>query len=75
MDCIADLDIARDDCLENCEGIIVDVGRLYSEKEELAEMISDYEKFKHPHSANLTYPNSMKGNIKTYNFLLTVLLF
>ena len=62
LDCIADLEIATDDCLENCEGIIVDVGRLQSEKEDLAEMISDYEKFKYPHSANLTYPSTMKGN-------------
>ena len=62
LDCIADLEIAADDCLENCEGLIVDVGRLYSEKEGLDEMISDYEKFKYPHSDNLTYPNSMKGN-------------
>ena len=67
MDCVAGLEVATDDCLENCEGIIVDVGRLQSEKEGLAEMISDYEKFKYPHSANLTYPNSMKGNLKTDN--------
>ena len=62
MDCIANLEEAADDCLEYCEGIIVDVGRLHSEKEGLADMISDYEKFKYPHSDNLTYPHSMKGN-------------
>ena len=62
LDCIADLGIAADDCLENCEGIIVDVSRLHSEKEELDEIISDYEEFKYPHSANLTYPKRMKGN-------------
>ena len=59
LDCIADLEIAADDCLENCEGIIVDVSRLHSEKEGLAEIISDYEKFKYPY--NLTYPRTMKG--------------
>ena len=65
LDCVAGLEVPADQCLENCEGIIVDVGRLQSEKEDLAEMISDYEKFKYPHSANLTYPSTMKGNLNT----------
>ena len=63
LDCVAGLEVAEDQCLENCEGIIVDVGRLQSEKEGLAEMISDYENFKYPHSANLSYPSTMKGNL------------
>ena len=63
LDCVADQDIDGDDCLENCEGTIVDDVKLSSSLngEELAEIISDYEKFKYPYFANLTYPVDMKG--------------
>ena len=64
LDCVSDQDIDADDCLEHCNGIIFDdVMELSSSLNEkgLAEIISDYEKFKYPYSANLTYPIEMKG--------------
>ena len=43
--------------------MIVDDVKLSSSlnEKELAEIISDYEKFKYPYFANLTYPDEMKG--------------
>ena len=66
MDCVAEQNIDADNCLEHCEGTIVDVVKLSSSlnKEALAEIISDYERFKYPYSANLTYPEEMKGWVK-----------
>ena len=63
MDCVSDQDIDGDNCLEHCDGPIVDVVKLSSSLNEdaLAEIISDYEKFKYPYSANLTYTEEMKG--------------
>ena len=63
LDCVSDQDIDADDCLERCEGPIVEVVKLSStlNEEALAEIISDYERFKYPYSANLTYPEEMKG--------------
>ena len=63
LDCVNEQNIDGDDCLEHCEGTIVDVVKLSSSlnKEALAEIISDYERFKYPYSANLTYPEEMKG--------------
>ena len=76
MDCVADQDIDGDDCLENCEGTIVDDVKLSSSLngEELAEIISDYEKFKYPYFANLTYPVDMKGLVMMDRSKLQVLL-
>ena len=64
LDCVAQIDVAAEDCLEHCEGLVVDVGKLPSglNQEALAEIISDYEKFKYPFFSDLTYPVSMKGN-------------
>ena len=64
LDCVAQIEVAAEDCLEHCEGLVVDVGKLHSglNQEELAEIISDYEKFKYPFFSNLTYPITMKGN-------------
>ena len=59
LDCVAGLEVPPAQCLESCEGPVVDAGRLQSQREALAEIISDYENFKYP--PNLTYPTTMKG--------------
>ena len=66
LDCVAKQDIDGDDCLEHCEGTIVDVVKLSSSLNELelAGIISDYEKFKYPYSGNLTYPVKMNGKVE-----------
>ena len=63
MDCVANQNLDTDNCLEHCDGMIVDDVKLSSSlnEKELAEIISDYEKFKYPYFANLTYPDEMKG--------------
>ena len=63
LECVSDQDLDADDCLEHCDGLIVDVFKLSSSlnEKQLAEIISDYEMFKYPYSANLTYPDEMKG--------------
>ena len=66
MDCVVDQYIEADNCLEHCEGTIVDVVKLSSSLNELelAGIISDYEKFKYPYSGNLTYPVKMNGKVE-----------
>ena len=51
------------DCVERCEGSIMDVERLSdSVKNEagLGPLIAAYESYKYPESSNLTYPDAMK---------------
>ena len=71
LDCVAQIDVAAEDCLEHCAGLVVDVGKLPSglNQEALAKIISDYEKFKYPFYSNLTYPVAMKGNEKNIKFI------
>ena len=66
LDCFADQDIETENCLERCSGIIVDVEKVSRSlnEEGLADVISDYEKFKYPYYDNLTYPIQMKGLVK-----------
>ena len=63
LDCVAGVRVPDGDCLEHCQGSIMGVERLdsVSNEEGLARIISDYEKYKDPQSANLTFPVGMKG--------------
>ena len=51
------------ECLENCQGSIMEVERLdsVSNEEGLAGIISDYKKYKEQELSNLTFPIGMKG--------------
>ena len=50
-----------------CEGSIMDVVKLPSVKSEgeLSQLLSQYETFKHPDTANIQYPDSMKGRCES----------
>ena len=63
LDCVGRVTVPDGECLENCQGSIMGVERLdsVSNEEGLARIISDYEKYKDPQSANLTFPVGMKG--------------
>ena len=63
LDSIAGLAVGGEECLERCQGPIVDVERLPSVKNEeaLAGLLSQYENIKYPHHNNITYPFAMKG--------------
>ena len=63
LDSIAGLTVGGEECLERCQGPIVDVERLPSLKNEeaLAGLLSQYENIKYPHHNNITYPFAMKG--------------
>ena len=62
LDCFVKVKKAR--CLQQCEGLSLHLDRLHtSQKNEegTALFSQDYEKYKNPDMANLTYPTSMKG--------------
>ena len=56
-------DVVEADCLEQCEGTVVDVQRLDGVRDEegMAKFIRDYERYKYPDWDNLTYPEGMKS--------------
>ena len=59
----AGVTVGGEECLERCEGPIVDVERLPSTKnqEGLAGLLSLYEDIKYPHHQNINYPFPMQG--------------
>ena len=63
LDCVDGLELDTSDCLEKCEGNILDVVKLSTVKSqaELEQFLSQYENFKNPDSGQLEYPNVMKG--------------
>ena len=65
------------ECLERCQGPIVDVERLPSLKNEeaLAGLLSQYENIKYPDHNNITYPFAMKGREYDDDELLLTFLF
>ena len=66
LDCVAKLEVEPGECIERCEGSIVEVQRLNTVRntDGLADFLSSFEKYKNPDHSNLTYPNTMKGNHK-----------
>jgi len=62
LDCVDGLELDTSDCLEKCEGNILDVVKLSTVKSqaELEQFLSQYENFKNPDSDQLEYPNVMK---------------
>ena len=63
LDCVAKLEVEPGECVEQCEGSIMEVERLQEDRNEegLTEYLSHYEKFKNPDKSTLIYPNGMKG--------------
>ena len=66
MDCVNSLDVDTEGCLEQCEGTIADVNKLYNVKNEdgLETLLRDYERFKLS-AFNLTYPSVGHGTVFT----------
>ena len=52
-----------DSCLEHCQGSIMSAQKLATLRndQDLAIFLSDYENYKNPDSANITYPIGMRG--------------
>ena len=77
LDSIAGLAVGGEECLERCQGPIVDVERLPSVKNEeaLAGLLSQYENIKYPHHNNITYPFAMKGGVNNLLLLWACHLF
>ena len=64
LDCLDGIEDSQADCVERCEGTIMDLEKhSYSVKNEagLEPLIAAYESYKYPESSNLTYPDTMKS--------------
>ena len=63
LDCVANLSEETEDCLEECEGSIVEVTRLNSVKEEnvMESFIKDYQNCKLSQSINLRKENNYQS--------------
>ena len=70
-------DVGEADCLEQCEGTVVDVQRLDGVRDEegMAKFIRDYERYKYPDWDNLTYPEGMKSKRLFVFYYLHIPLF
>ena len=63
LDCVETIRVAEEECPELCEGTITEVEKLTTDRSEEGwdQILAEYEKYKFPHSANLTLPYRMKG--------------
>ena len=63
LDGAAGVTIGGEECLERCQGPIIDVEREPSLKNEeaVAGLVAQYENIKYPHHNNITLPFAMKG--------------
>ena len=71
LDCVVGVRKYEPSCLDQCEGLSLHVDRLYTSQknqEGTALFSQEYEKYKNPDMANLTYPTSMKGKNMTFKF-------
>ena len=68
-------DVGEADCLEQCEGTVMDVLKVDGERdlEGMAKFIEDYERYKYPDWDNITYPEGMKSK-KLFVFIIYTFL-
>ena len=68
-------DVGETDCLEQCEGTVMDVLKVNGERdlEGMAKFIEDYERYKYPDWDNITYPEGMKSK-KLFVFIIYTFL-
>ena len=60
-------------CPELCEGTITEVEKLHSARSEEGwdQVLADYEKYKYPHSPNISLPFGMKKGKETKTVSVT----
>ena len=63
VDCVEAVEVPEEECPELCEGTITQVETLASPRSEegWGPVLAQYEKYKYPHSDNITLPWPMKG--------------
>ena len=68
-------DVGEADCLEQCEGTVMDVLKVNGERdlEGMAKFIEDYERYKYPDWDNITYPEGMKSKKLFVSIIYTFL--
>ena len=59
--------VPEEECLERCEGTITEVEKLHSARSEEGWdlVLAEYEKYKYPHSPNISLPFGMKKGKET----------
>ena len=64
LDCVNKIKVRNEECLERCEGTIMDVERVDSEldTEGLAQLMKDYDQYyKNKDFSQIVLPDTMKG--------------
>ena len=65
LDCVERITVGKDECLEHCEGTILDVAMEGLTKDGLDEethkqIVAEYENYKYPNSSYLPYPEALR---------------
>ena len=63
LDCVESVEIDGQECIERCEGIIVDAINQYKpmDKSQIEKLLIEYESYKFPNETDVPFPLSLKG--------------
>ena len=63
LDCVESIKIDSNDCIERCDGIIVDAYKQNKQKDysKIQNLLKDYENYKFPNNTDVPFPSSLKS--------------
>ena len=64
LDCVESVTVGREECLERCQGIILEAETLPTslrDDDGLAQFLADYENYKNPNFSKFDYPDAISG--------------
>ena len=65
LDCVESVEIDSKDCIERCDGIIVDAINQNKPKDnsKIEQLLKEYEFYKFPNKSDIPFPSSLNGKI------------
>ena len=65
LDCVESVEIDGQECIERCDGIIVDAINQNKPKDnsKIEQLLTEYENYKYPNKTDVPFPFSLRGNI------------
>ena len=63
LDCVESIQIDSNDCIERCDGIIVDAYKQNKQKDysKIQNLLKDYENYKFPNNTDVPFPSSLES--------------
>ena len=64
LDCVESIKVQNKDCIERCDGLIVDAINQNKPRDnsKIGNLLSEYENYKFPNQSDVPFPYNLNGN-------------